>query len=133
MKKIEDLKQRYLGKAEFFAVVPERVSLEKIEVYKNEYNSSLKFIADADLQIATMLDAKITPEVFLLDSDDNVLYRGAIDNWFYALGKYRRTTTAHYLIDAIDAVLAGNRIKVLKTEAIGCFIEASPQHQHQHH
>lgn len=132
MKKIEELKNKYKYRVDFIAVVPERVSLQQIDAYKKEYNSSLKFVLDNNLKIVELLNAKITPEVFLLDKWDRLKYRGAIDNWFYALGKYRRETTAHYLVDAMDAVLQNNEPRTKVTDAVGCFIETKSLH-HAHH
>ena len=79
------------------------------------------------------LNAKVTPEVFVI-SNDQVVYRGAIDNWFYELGRYRLEITEHYLIDAINASLEGKKPAVAETEALGCFIQRSEKKtEHEHH
>jgi hypothetical protein len=59
----------------------------------------------------------------LFDRSGNEIYRGAIDNWFFALGKYRNETTEHYLENAIQAMLDSRLPEIRKTEAVGCFIE----------
>ena len=58
----------------------------------------------------------------MIDNEGNLIYRGMIDNWFYALGKYRKITTAYYLEDAINAYLKGEDVSIKQTEPIGCFI-----------
>ena len=58
-------------------------------------------------------------------NNHEVIYRGAIDNWFYELGRYRLEITDHYLIDAINASLDGKKPALTKTEALGCFIQRS--------
>jgi hypothetical protein len=79
------------------------------------------------------LDAKVTPEVFLFDKEFELRYKGAIDNWFYELGKYRRVTSDHYLIDALQSVLGGEDPIIMETEAIGCLIQKPISVDHQHH
>lgn len=135
MKKIEDMKAVYNEEVDFFAVVPEAVSAKQLDAFKSEYSSTLTFIEDHELKITLPLHAKVTPEVFLFGQTDQLIYRGAIDNWFYALGKYRREITAHYLKDAIEATQQGRKPKIEITEAVGCFIQlpTSDNQQHSHH
>lgn len=81
--------------------------------------------------LANSLKATVTPEVFLIDAAGQLQYQGAIDNWFYELGKYRLNTTEQYLIDALTALNNGEQPPVRQTEAIGCFIQMS--HEMKHH
>ena len=66
--------------------------------------------------------AKVTPEAIVIDSTGTVRYRGAINNLYAGYGKKRRAATSHYLQDAVEAVLAGNTVKIPKTKPVGCFI-----------
>jgi len=52
--------------------------------------------------------AKVTPHCFVLDKDRNVVYQGAF---------------AHYVADAVDALLAGKTVEVSTTKAFGCGIK----------
>ena len=74
-------------------------------------------------RLAHRLHATATPEAFLFDAKGHLKYRGAIDNWFFALGKYRETATENYLSDAIASLLKNEKIKIEKTTPIGCLIE----------
>jgi hypothetical protein len=132
MKKIEDLKNRFDKQVDFFAVVPENVSNKQINNFKKEYQSSMTFVLDKNLEIVSHLNAKVTPESFLINKSDEIRYRGAIDNWFYELGKYRLKTTENYLINAIESELNGQSPTISKTEAIGCFIQLPQKQQHHH-
>ena len=69
-----------------------------------------------------MVKATVTPEIIMVDNKGDLIYRGMIDNWFYALGKYRRVTTEFYLQDAIEAHFNNQQVAVQKTDPIGCFI-----------
>ena len=103
--------------------------------FAQAYRYNFSHIPDPQQQLAKQLQARTTPEAFLLDSLEQVRYRGAIDNWFYELGRYRRIVTEHYLKDALTAYLQGEPILVAKTEAVGCIIGTSMVEElhHGHH
>jgi len=63
-----------------------------------------------------------TTETFLLDSKGVLRYRGAVDDQ-YGIGYTKEAPTQNYLIDAIEAILAGKKPSVLATEAPGCVVE----------
>ncbi len=67
-------------------------------------------------------DASVTPEVVMTSPIGEVLYQGAIDNWYYALGKNRPEPTEQYLKNALDAFLAGQPIEQKRTKAVGCMM-----------
>src|SRR5215471_14731481 len=52
---------------------------------------------DADGSLAARVGATVTPEVAVVDRAGAVRYRGRIDNKYVALGRARRTVTAHDL------------------------------------
>jgi len=76
---------------------------------------------DRDRSIARRAGASITPQAVLL-VDDQVRYRGRIDNRYEAFGKPRRVVTARDLRDALEAVLAGRPVPNPETPALGCTI-----------
>lgn len=63
-----------------------------------------------------------TTEVFVIDSANVLRYRGAIDDQ-YGIGYERDKADKNYLVDAIEAILAGKTVPVLATEAPGCAVE----------
>jgi thiol-disulfide isomerase/thioredoxin len=80
--------------------------------------------ASRDAALVRMLDARRTPEAFVLDPKGVVRYRGAIDDQ-YGIGYQRDAATRNFLADAIEALLAGKTPAVLATEAPGCPIEGA--------
>lgn len=94
---------------------------------QNKFVNKYKFLpqiqTDLNHQIAKSLGATITPEVFILNEQNTILYHGAIDNWFYELGKTRPQITEYYLEDAMQGILQNKAVKLRETKAIGCFIE----------
>lgn len=117
------LQDTYGDKVSFVAVfLPDLQGNTGALQYVRDFGFRGSVINDLSFSICDQLEAKVTPEVFLLDQNRNLLYRGAIDNWYYALGKYRRVVTEHYLEDALTALIAGESPAVTETQAIGCFI-----------
>jgi len=78
---------------------------------------------DYNHDIINIIDAKITPECFLIDADGKTLYRGAIDNWVSQLGRRKQYINKHYLENAIIQYKNNETIKIPITEAIGCIIQ----------
>lgn len=111
---------------EFFAIIPGKVTMKERKTFITDYAVKFQVRPDKKFRWATSMEARITPEVFVFDRNDVVQYRGAIDNWFYDLGRYRSEPTDHYLTNAVEAVLAGKAPEVTATEATGCSIQ-SPQ------
>lgn len=125
--------QKYAG---LFAALPEQYPqiqfvgvftkwelFEEIAQFKTEYGINFPLLVDKKHKLIKKLGATTTPEVFLMDGQWRVLYRGAINNWFYALGKARPVVTENYLRDALDAFLAGKDIAIKQTKPIGCVVE----------
>jgi thiol-disulfide isomerase/thioredoxin len=114
---------------------PAGLSRKQEKEFRMEYQvpEIIKFVDDKNHAVTRKYSATITPEVVLIDKNQQVIYQGAIDNWFFELGRYRPEITAHYLTDAIEASVNGHQPSVRKTEAIGCFIQgASHKTEHPH-
>ena len=122
---INRLNKVYTSKdIEMFLVFPTvKNNKKEIEAFCATYQITMPYIMDRNFALTKQLNAKITPEVFVVNEDRTILYHGAINNWYYALGKNRMHITEHYLEDAIKAIL--NKEKILKdyVAAIGCFIK----------
>lgn len=108
----------------FYGVFPQgKYKARELAAFAGLYGIPFRLLVDRRGECAEWLNARVVPEVFLLDSGSRVLYSGAIDNRFYAIGKRRPEVTETYLKDALEAVLNRTAIKTNKTAAIGCFIE----------
>lgn len=118
------INERYSSQAvSVVGLVPGRIKKSDLTKFKKEYGIKFKIAPDRKYQLVKFLSATTTPEVVVLDKQRNIKYRGAIDNWFYELGGYRREATQDYLIDAIKAVLSGHQPEVASSKALGCFIQ----------
>jgi hypothetical protein len=126
------ISQQYLHKIEVLAeefkttefqliIPPKGISKKQIEDFKNEYSIKIPIKIDKKSKLIKQLGATITPEVFVLNAKNEVLYSGMVDSWFYDLGKRRAVATEFYLRDVL---LGNNTIK--KTTAVGCLIGQAP-------
>lgn len=122
---INRLNKVYTSKdIEMFLVFPTvKNNKKEIEAFCATYQITMPYIMDRNFALTKQLNAKITPEVFVVNENRTILYHGAINNWYYALGKNRMHITEHYLEDAIKAILHKEKILKDYVAAIGCFIK----------
>ena len=93
-------------------------STEDVRHHAAEHHLTFTILKDNDNKIADMLGAEHTPEAYLLDTNNKLLYHGRIDNSRSAQG-----ITSNDLRDAIDATLAGQPVKNAYVRAFGCSIK----------
>jgi peroxiredoxin len=95
-----------------------------ILLFRARYDLRFPVIFDTNQQIAKRLNAQITPEVVVVNHTENnvIVYRGAVDNAYPALGKRRTIVTEHFLNDALNALLKGSKDYLSTTKAVGCYI-----------
>jgi len=118
------LANEYNGQAEFYAVFPNKMSNYKtIFKFKKKYGmEAFLSILDEDQSTTKKYGATVTPEVVVVDQDDNILYKGRFNNSYYAPGKINHTGKKQDLKEALNLILAGNSIPQPWPKAIGCFI-----------
>lgn len=122
---LRDLRNRFESDSvRFLLVFPDTMTSDsEITAYEKKYKSGWKLLRDYKQQLTTAVDARTTPEVFVISSNDSVVYRGRIDNWFSAPGRMRGVITSHELQDCLEAYTRHRSYKVASTHAIGCLIE----------
>ena len=76
------------------------------------------YLKDADQEAMRALDARCTPQAFLVDGRDVLRYHGRIDDAFVEADVRRR-----YLRDAILDVLAGRDVAKPFTMSLGCSVD----------
>jgi peroxiredoxin len=81
----------------------------------------MPYLRDETQEVARSYGAKTTPDVFVLDADRRLRYRGAPDSDYDD-----PSANAQWLRDALDAVLAGDEPPVAETKPVGCSIKWKP-------
>jgi thiol-disulfide isomerase/thioredoxin len=105
----------------FLAVNPndaERYPADSYEAMKERVQADggwpHPYLRDETQEVAREYGAKTTPDLFLLDAEGRLRYRGAPDSDRQGTG---------WLREALDAVLAGREPASPETEPVGCSIK----------
>jgi peroxiredoxin len=98
-----------------------RDSLEAMRRRVADEQWPMPYLHDATQEVALAYDAKVTPDVFVLDAERRLRYRGAPDGDYGDPGQ-----RAEWLRDALDAVLAGQAPARAETKPVGCSIKWKP-------
>jgi peroxiredoxin len=78
----------------------------------------LPYLRDETQEVARAYDAKTTPDLFVLDAEGRLRYRGAPD------ADHRDPSlNAAWLREALDAVLAGEEPARPETDPVGCSVK----------
>jgi peroxiredoxin len=79
---------------------------------------SMPYLHDADQEAARAYGAKTTPDVFVLDAQGRLAYRGAPD-----ADHGDESQDAAWLRAALDDLLAGREVARPETEPVGCSVK----------
>jgi thiol-disulfide isomerase/thioredoxin len=79
----------------------------------------IPYVVDDTSAVARAFGASVTPEAFLFDKAGKLAYHGTIDDNRQDASRVK----AHYLKDALDAVVAGKAPAVAETKGLGCSIK----------
>ena len=93
----------------------------EIGAYARRHGLSFPILKDPGNKVADAFGAVRTPEVFLLDDQREVRYRGRIDDQ-YVVGARKTSVGRRDLAMAIEELLDGQPVTTSATEALGCFI-----------
>ena len=93
-------------------------TVDQMKAHAADYKLSFPMLRDKGNKIADALGAQVTPEAFVLDANNKLLYHGRIDN-----SKPGNNITANDLRDAIDAMLDGKPVTKPEVSAFGCSIK----------
>lgn len=80
------------------------------------------YVHDTEKKLSALLQARTTTEVFLLDATRTLVYRGALDDQ-YGINYILDAPRHRYLLDAIDALLKGEKPAIQATAAPGCELD----------
>lgn len=124
---VKELKRNiaeYSDFATFTLVFPSKLSTDKkVEDFQEKYGLSLPFKLDADLKLTRKLGATITPEVFIVNEKEEVVYQGLMDNSYAKIGKRRTIVTQFQLYDNLKALQNNQPLAYVSTNAVGCIIQ----------
>lgn len=91
---------------------------EDIQAQATEYNYPFPELKDVNNVLADELGATRTPEIFVLDNNDVIVYHGRVDD----NGDVSKVSTRD-LKNALDEILSGKDVTVKNTKSFGCSIK----------
>lgn len=117
--RLQQLYADYAGKSVQFMFIdsnaPEAVA--EIDVYGNAHGWKFKVFRDESNRLADVLNAQVTPEVFLFDQDGTLAYHGRVDD-----ARIVKNVKTNDTRSALDAMLSGTKPPSAETKAFGCTI-----------
>jgi len=117
--RINDLAKAYKAKGINLVGVDSNVTEPASDVKAHAMmNWDFPVLLDKDAKIADKFAASVTPEAFYIDSENTLLYHGAIDN-----DRSGRNVTEHFLQTAFDSTLSGKKLDRTSANAFGCTIK----------
>lgn len=120
--RLERLSKKYPDRVRVIGVNSNRQdSMDDLKSYAASLKLTFALAKDYKNVVADRFHAKRTPEVYLLDRDLKIVYRGRIDDQ-YQPGVTRKQPTTSDLQIALEEVLAGQPVTQSTTQPTGCLI-----------
>ncbi len=94
-------------------------SMEAMRNYAKEQGYNCAYVVDENSEVANAFGATRTPEIFYLDNNGMVLYKGAIDDSPADVAKVKR----NHLKLAVEEFLSGKEITTKESKSVGCSIK----------
>lgn len=118
--RMEKLAQDYKAKGIAVIGINSNVKEDAAAVKSHAAENKLSFaiLKDPGNKIADKLGASVTPEAYLLDANNKLIYHGRIDN-----SRNSDQIETSDLRNAIDASLAGKPVEKPEAKAFGCTIK----------
>ncbi len=109
----------------FYGVVSDSLmTAEEARAFVHDHGFAFPVLWDPTADLAMRAAPTVTPEAFVVSPENEVLYRGRIDDRFASLTVLRGTVTSRDLIDVMETIGAGEAVAPRRTAAVGCFFEA---------
>lgn len=86
------------------------------------------YLPDREGELVRALGVRTTAEVYLLDAARTLVYRGAVDDQ-YGVGTTMPAPRRHFLRDALERLLDGQRQRIRATWAPGCLVDHEEEPQ----
>lgn len=94
-------------------------SQEAMIRHAEEKGYKMPYLLDVNSTLANAFEAKTTPHVYLFNSELKLVYSGSVDN----IWDNKRKTEVPYLLNAMNAITEGKKVKQSATPPKGCSIK----------
>jgi peroxiredoxin len=119
-KRMANLPKKYQDKnVAFIGINPNKSEpAEEVKSHAEKNGFTFPVLKDEKNIIADKLKASVTPEIYILNSNFDVLYQGRIDD-----SRKGDNITSRDLENALDEILSGKKVSNNRTKAFGCTIK----------
>lgn len=93
-------------------------SVERTKEHADENGLTFTILKDNNNVVADEMDASVTPEVYVVNGEFEILYHGRIDN-----SRDEDDVTSEDLEIALNEILEGKQVSNSSTKAFGCTIK----------
>ncbi len=97
--------------------------LVKSKLFAEYKASPTTVLLDHDGKMGTDYGATSTPDMFVINPQGILVYKGALDNKLEESETYNPLTSRNFLVEALDADMMQQKIKVAVTQPYGCDIK----------
>jgi peroxiredoxin len=120
--RMEKLAQEYQAKGIAVIGINSNVAEDAAAVksHASTHNLTFPILKDPGNKIADKFGASVTPEAYLIDRNNKLVYHGRIDN-----ARNAAEVQSADLRNAIEATLSGKPIEKTEAKAFGCSIKRS--------
>ena len=94
-------------------------SYAEMKKYAKDQGYDVPYVVDKNAQLADMFGANHTPEVYLFNKKEKLVYKGAMNDNPGSPENYKKM----YIEDAINQMIAGKEVDPGTTKSIGCSIK----------
>jgi peroxiredoxin len=124
MPRLVEIAQEYQGKGVAFLVLNSNAheNSKQVAEHARSFHVGFPVLKDPGNLVADRLGVGRTCATLVLDGRGRLRYRGAIDDQ-YGQGKRKAAAGRSYLVEVLDAVLAGREVAVPITPVVGCPID----------
>jgi len=120
---LNSLQEGYNKHVRFYGIIPGKAySGKTIKEFATKYDVQFPLLIDSLKSLTKYLRASVTPEVILLNEDNNLIYRGAVDDLLMGLGKRRIKASNEFLKNALTLSLENKTVAIKRTKPKGCKI-----------
>jgi alkyl hydroperoxide reductase subunit AhpC len=95
---------------------------EAIEVNKAQKNAAAAYLLDTDGAVGRQYGAKVTPHMYIINPEGNLIYQGAIDD-IPSTSADDVAKANNYVRAALDAAMSGKEVGRASTTPYGCSVK----------
>jgi len=89
---------------------------------RNDQSKATALLLDEDGKVGRMYGAKVTPHVFVINTEGTLIYQGAIDS-IKSWKAEDIPKAENYIASALDSAMAGEKVAVSDTPPYGCGVK----------